>query len=139
MKFRDFERLIREQILGTVAEPSTHPILPGPLDPDKYPGAMLVLQNYGGPGEDVEGLLDDVSWQVRTIGRQSDYYDAENMANAIDIGLLSWRSARMFDGGPWLTGIQRVGGAPSPLQRDNADRVHFVASYILSVELAPAN
>lgn len=139
MKFSHLERLLREWSLGTVAVPSDFVIKPGPINPDSTPGRLIIVQSYGGPGEDLEGVLDQVSWQVRVIGRQNDYTDAEDVALQIDKSFLEWHSGYMFDGGPWLAGIQRVGGAPSPLLLDDADRTHFGCSYIFSVELALAN
>lgn len=112
-------------------------IYPGPELPD-IPGKYVVLTRYGGPGIELEGVLDAVSWQVRSVGWQmEDDESAEGIADAIDIAFLSHYSRQV--GSVWVAGIQRVGGAPSSLMKDEADRTHFVCSYIVSVELALSN
>lgn len=109
----------------------------GPELPD-VPGHGVLLTRYGGPGlETGEGILDARSWQVRCVGRQNSPDYAEGMADAIDIVFLSHYSRSV--GGVWVSSIQRVGGAPAALMVDDADRTHFVCSYIVSVELALAN
>lgn len=112
-------------------------IEPGPALPDN-PGHGAMLTRYGGPGLDTgEGILDARSWQVRAVGRQGSPTHAEGMADAIDIAFLSHYSRKV--GEVWVSSIQRVGGAPAALMVDDADRTHFVCSYIVSVELALAN
>lgn len=111
---------------------------PGP-NPADVPKRQIVLTRYGGPGEDLEGVTDRISWQVRVIGKQGDggYNDAEAIADAIDIALLSVHSHQ--DGTEGVISIQRVGGAPNPLEKDNAERTHFICSYIVETALALAN
>lgn len=112
-------------------------VYPGPDLPD-VPGAYVLLTSYGGPGLELgEGVLDGRSWQVRTVGEQMDYESAEGIANAIDIAFISRFSSDMD--GAWVASIGRVGGAPNPLMTDDADRTHFVCSYVASVELALPN
>lgn len=112
-------------------------IYPGPVLPD-IPGSFVVLTPYGGPGLELgEGVLDGRSWQARCVGEQNDYESAEGIANAIDIRFISLPSSKVE--GVWVTEIRRVGGAPSPLMTDDADRTHFVGSYTASVELALPN
>lgn len=112
-------------------------IEPGPKIPS-IPTSFVLLSPYGGPGEDLEGVLDQRSWQVRVVGEQNDYIGAEAAANAIDIAFLSHLSHEKIDGQK-VTSIQRVGGPPSVLMVDDADRTHFVCSYTFSVALALAN
>lgn len=111
-------------------------VFPGPELPD-IPDNCVVLTRYGGPGLDADGAIDDVSWQVRSIGRQNDYDSAETIADAIDIAFISHYSRHV--GGVWVPRIRRVGGAPAPLMVDSGDRTHFVCSYVVSVELALPN
>jgi hypothetical protein len=111
-------------------------IYPGPQPPD-IPTSFILATPYGGPGLELEGALDGRSWQIRCVGKQTIYTEVENVANAIDIAFLSWHTQDV--GGVRVTSIQRVGGAPAPLQVDDAERVHFACSYILSVELALSN
>lgn len=111
-------------------------IKPGPelpLNPDQ----SIVISRYGGPGIDADGALDGKSWQFRVIGKQDDYESAEVVADAIDIAALSHFSSQV--GGVWVTEISRVGGAPTALMTDEAQRTHFICSYIITTELALTN
>jgi hypothetical protein len=113
------------------------------LGPDlrDYPNEYVLLTPYGGPGLELDGVLDARSWQVRAVGSQMDDDDdstAEGMADAIDIAFVSHYSRSVE--GVWVASIQRVGGAPSSLNtNDDANRAHFVCSYTVSVELALPN
>lgn len=109
----------------------------GPGLPD-VPGRFTVLTRYGGPGEELEGVMDAISWQVRVAGLQDNYVDAESIADVFDVALLNIKSSDN-PGGVHVAGVQRVGGAPSPLLKDDADRTQFVCSYILHTELALTN
>lgn len=111
-------------------------IQPGPKLPD-VPEPFVVLTPYGGSGLIVDGALESQSWQVRVVGRQMDYGSAEDMATAIDLAFISWMSDYLF--GTWITSIQRVGGAPSPLMVDDADRTHFTCNYNIDSESALVN
>lgn len=112
-------------------------IFPGPELPD-VPGKYVLLTRYGGTGIEADGALDGISWQVRSVGGQmEDEVSAEGIADAIDIAFLSHYSRKV--GNRWVASIQRVGGAPAVLMKDDADRTHFVCSYVASVELALSN
>jgi len=114
-------------------------IFPGPNLPD-VPNRHIVWTPYGGPGLEVDGVFDARSWQFRAVGKQGNYESAEEIAIALDLALIAHQSSRVGGvGGPWVPSIQRVGGAPAALVLDNADRTHFVCSYIASVELALPN
>lgn len=106
---------------------------PGPKLPD-IPQAYIMWSRYGGPGLDDTDFMDDISWQARVVGRQNKYNEAETIADLIDVALLSIHSSHI--GGVWVTRVQRVGGAPTVLEVDDADRTHFVCSYIIGTELA---
>jgi len=110
---------------------------PGPDLPD-VPGRFTVLTRYGGPGEELEGVMDAISWQVRVAGLQDKYEDAESIADAYDVALLNIKSSDN-PGGVKVAGVQRVGGAPNPLLKDDADRTQFICSYIIHTELALTN
>jgi len=112
-------------------------IYPGPELPD-IPGEFIVATVYGGPGLALDGIEDDVGWQFRTVGNQNDYEGAESAANAIDIACISHRSDELI-AGVHVSEIRRVGGAPTALTTDQAERTHFVCSYVASVELALPN
>lgn len=111
-------------------------IYPGPDLPD-IPDPYVVWTRYGGPGITLEGVMDERAWQARCVGKQMDYDLSETIADAIDIAMISHHSSAI--GGLWVSEIRRVGGAPNPLLVDDADRVHFVCSYVASVELALPN
>lgn len=108
-------------------------IEPGPELPD-VPDSYVLLSPYGGPGLALDGALDDKAWQVRSVGRQNDPDNAEAIADAIDIAFISLPSSKV--GGVWVASIQRVGGAPSPLMVDDAERTHYVCNYIVSTQSA---
>lgn len=109
---------------------------PGP-DLVDFPGKHVIWTRYGGPGLDDTDITDDISWQARVVGKQNDYNSAENAADALDVAFLSLYSQRIE--GVWVSRVRRVGGAPNPLLKDDAERTHFIGSYIVSTELALAN
>lgn len=111
-------------------------IYPGPEVPNQ-PGKYVVCTPYGGPGEDLEGVLDQRSWQIRCIGSQMGWEDVEEIANLIDEAFLQHYTGDV--GNERVVSIQRVGGSPAPLNIDDAERVHFVCSYIFGVGLGLAN
>lgn len=111
-------------------------IYPGPELPD-IPNRYVVWSRYGGPGMELDGAMDAKSWQMRVVGKQDDYESAEEVADAIDIAMLSHVSSHV--GGVWVSNVQRAGGAPAVQLVDDSDRTHFVCSYIVSVELALSN
>lgn len=130
---KDFTR----EILDAANYPKTK-IYPGPDLPTTDPNSYVVLSRYGGNGLDGgEGALDGYSWQARVVGKQDRYEEAEGIADAVDIGWISHMSGKI--GGIHVVEITRVGGPPSVLMVDNAERTHFVCSYNASVESALAN
>lgn len=134
MKFEKAKQITNFMLAGAGFE--NVKIVPGPKLP-KLPNAYVMLTPYGGSGLIVDGALESQSWQVRTVGKQHDYGHAEDMATAIDIGFISFMSDYLFD--TWVTSIQRVGGAPSPLMVDDAERTHFTCNYNIDSESALVN
>ena len=130
-----FQRM-KDFVAGLPGVPNNLLIEPGPALPD-VPGRYVVLTPYGGPGLELEGVMDGRSWQVRVVGKQNDYNDAETIADAIDVGILSVTTGNI--GGVHVAGTQRVGGAPNALLKDDAERTHFICSYIVNTEMALAN
>lgn len=116
--------------------PTNWTIKPGPELPD-IPGPYVLLTPYGGPGEDLEGAVDDRAWQVRVCGHQLSWEDAEEIANAIDEAFLRHTTSTVHT--ERVISVMRSGGPPSPLDIDDADRVHFVCSYIFGVGLGLVN
>jgi hypothetical protein len=109
----------------------------GPELQDDDPNTYVLLTRYGGAGFDADGVLDVIGWQVRIVGGQYDYDIAEGVADAIDIAFISHASGEIE--GLHVVEIARVGGAPSVLMVDDANRHHFVCSYLASVESALAS
>jgi hypothetical protein len=108
---------------------------PGPDLPSDTPNRFVLLSKTGGPGLDAEGLIDVRGWQVRCAGSQNDYDDAERLAETLDAIILNFNQSQQV-GDTWLVSIYRTGGEPTQLTVDNADRTHFVASYLASVQSA---
>lgn len=131
---RDFVRQIMD--LAPAGVYAAVHIYPGPKLPDD-PGRYVMLTRYGGSGLEVDGVFDGKGWQVRVVSKQNDYDSGEALSDWIDDFFTNLPSGKVGD--LWVTGIQRVGGAPSPLMLDDADRTHFVCSYIASVESALVN
>jgi hypothetical protein len=109
---------------------------PGPADDDavdQVPGAMVVLTLGGGGPLEVSNLYDTPFAQIEAIGAQFDYDGAAKLATDLDRGMLRVDSAVTM-GGVRVLAINRQGGAPSPLRRDDGERYHFVCGYVLTVE-----
>lgn len=107
-------------------------IAPGPDDPDQPADLTIVCSIDGGNGIILDGLLDNVSWQIRVFGDQSLYASAEALAKAIDTGFLNTPSGNYH--GERVVTIQRVGGRPQHLLFDDAERTQFVCSYFFDVD-----
>jgi hypothetical protein len=133
MRFSQVKAFTLEVLAADYPDVRVHP---GPNIPD-IPNRFVVWTPYGGPGLEVDGVFDARSWQFRAVGKQNNYDSAEEVAIALDLALIAHQSGKIGD--VWVPSIQRVGGAPAALVLDNADRTHFVCSYIASVELALPN
>ena len=105
---------------------------PGPDDPDQPVDLMVVGTIDGGLGLQLDGVLDNVSWQIRVSGNQNLYEDAERLAEDIDYVFMTFQGRRVA--GLLITSIYRVGGPPSHFAVDNAERTQFVCSYYFDVE-----
>lgn len=93
---------------------------------------MLVVARTGGPGWALDGVYDDISFQIRARGAENNYDDAEDLALATDRAVTdaSWPQTI---GGWHAMVVQRVGGPPAFLVRDTARRTHFTCNYVLSI------
>lgn len=133
MKFTDLKDLI-EAILP--AEWATRNIWyePGPNMPDQPVDYVINLSIDGGDGLRMEGVLQNVSWQVKTAGPQSQYDKAEQLAWDVDRALLNWPPGRIAGTGLLVSSIYRVGAAPTHFDIDDAERTQFVCSYFFDVE-----
>jgi len=110
---------------------------PGPganLDAlDTVPNGMVIISSWPGPGFDAEQVFDRQAFQFRTIGPQSDFEGAEQLAQDCDRAMVGFSISQYVNGKWWLS-VQRAGGAPSLLLQDEGDRFHFYANYIVEVE-----
>lgn len=108
-----------------------------PAGPDK----VIVCTRTGGPGLSLEGLIDNVSFQLRSRGGQNDPNSAETLAWTVDEMLvpppLSPPLTHGMVGSQYVVQVQRVGGPPSFLLLDSARRVHLTCDYIFSVARVP--
>lgn len=108
---------------------------PGPDMPTNTANRFVVLTRTGGPGLNTEELIDTSGWQFRVAGAQNDYQDAEDLAFDLDAAVLNSGYSQAVDG-LWMVDIYRSGSPPTQLMVDDADRTHFVASYLASVQSA---
>lgn len=100
------------------------------------PDSMVVVTRTGGPGESLEGAIDDVSFQLRCIGAQNDALSAETMAWDIDFMLCPPPPLSLLAGligAQYVTKVQRVGAPPTFFLLDIAGRTHLTGNYIFSV------
>jgi Bacteriophage minor capsid protein len=109
---------------------------PGPginLDATDVSPDRLVLVTIGaGAGFSTEEVFDRPMVSLRTVGPQMNYTDAESLAYDCDKGLTAIDHAQVFSG-KWVTSINRVGGGPALLLKDDGDRYHFTCNYIVEV------
>ena len=135
MRYTQLKSLLLDTILAPHPKYAGIEIVPG-TDEAGTANHHIVLTPTPAPGLAVEGLIDAVGWQVEAVGDQNDYGDAEDLAFIVDTGLLKIHSGT--HSGNWVVGIDRVGSPPVPLLVDDADRTHFVCSYIATVKSALA-
>lgn len=131
MKFEVLRDLIKDRLPDTWDDKNVY-YHEGPDDPDQPVDFVVVLSIDGGLGLQLEGLLDNVSWQVRVVGGQNLYALTEQLAEDIDRTLLSVPAGR-YSGLRVLTPY-RVGGPPQHLSFDSAERTTFVCSYFFDVD-----
>lgn len=132
MKFTDLKALIEETWDPAWATRNVW-FEPGPNMPDQPVDYVVNLTIDGGLGLQLDGVLDNVSWQVKVSGPQNLYQEAEDIAFAIDKGLLQavpGRRSPTF----LVASIYRVGGMPQQFEVDDAERTYFVCSYFFDVE-----
>jgi hypothetical protein len=100
---------------------------------DVSPARLVVLSLSSGAGLSTEEVFDRPGVQVRTVGLQMNYSDAEKLAQDIDRGMIAVDSSRYING-KWVLSIVRSGGGPSLLMKDDGDRYHFTCNYIVEVQ-----
>lgn len=130
MKYADLKTFLDNKLGGTDFE-GLH-IYPGP-DLPNVPEHHAILTPIPGPGLNTEDLFDAQGWQVRCVGHQHDFTDAESMAHLIDSFLRSNNAITI--GTAKATSSKRAGGSPYPLYKDDGERVHFVCNYNFDVQV----
>jgi hypothetical protein len=112
---------------------------PGPainLDAlDANPDRIVIPTIGSGAGFATEMVFDRPAVALRTIGKQMDYADAEKLANDCDQAMAAIDHSQWVNG-KWWSSINRVGGGPALLMKDDADRYHFTCNYIVEVVYA---
>lgn len=126
IRVADIRDYIRPRLRNQVSA-----IVPGPDDPD-LAGSYIKITRTGGPGTEMEDLLDLIEFQFECVGDQFDYDSAEDVA--LEVDLLVQRIAMVTIGGARVVSVWRVGSAPAPLLVDDAQRHHFACSYIWRVQ-----
>lgn len=115
-----------------------------PQLPTDLPYSYHCLTSVGGPGLVSEQAFDVRGYQVRTVGPQAvdstdtrAYDYAEDMAYDVDKQLCTADIRGLLPatvGGMRLIRINRIGSEPSWLMNDDANRTHFVCSYLFEVQ-----
>lgn len=100
---------------------------------DAVPGQLVALTHASGGPFTNELLFDQPFFQATSVGPQNDYDGAEQLAYDVDRSFCQVDTPRNI-GGLRVLYIARVGGAPSLLRQDQAQRSHFVATYRWHVE-----
>ena len=105
-----------------------------PLEQKITAQRAIFLDIGGGPGLALEATYDRVMIGARFVGPQKQYDEAEALALGGDAELVAFGGSA--DLVPGLRGlfIDRAGGRPTLLLKDNAERYHFTASYIVAAE-----
>jgi Bacteriophage minor capsid protein len=141
LKYEDVRGFISTLLseLGYGTETNPMPVFtpgPGTLGTvlDISPGRLVILTMGAGAGLDMEEVFDRPSVQVRSVGLQMDYNDAETLAQNIDQGLIgALVNGSQVVNGKYTLRIVRAGGGPALLEKDTGDRYHFVCNYIWEV------
>lgn len=94
---------------------------------------LVIITLWPGMGLDAEQMFDRAGVQLRTVGIQTDYTNAEQLAQDCDKAMMSIDLSQHING-KWTLDIWRAGGAPTVVQKDDGDRYHFYCNYIWEVE-----
>lgn len=93
---------------------------------------MLILTTTPGPGFTVEQHISGNIVNVRCIGRQDDYDDAEALASDVDGLMLADRNVQVGSVGALY--VTWAGGPPAPFMKDSSMRTHFGCSYVIPID-----
>jgi hypothetical protein len=92
---------------------------------------MIVLTTTPGPGFTVEQHFSGNIVNVRCVGAQNDYDDAENLAADVDGLMLADGNVQV--GSRAALYVTHAGGPPAPFMKDSALRTHFGCSYVIPI------
>lgn len=102
----------------------------------KFSGRFVLLTRSPGGGLEMEFALDNPSWQVHVVGKQSRddrvnnaAEDAEELMMLVDALILN-ADYPVTLGEERIISAQPFGSGPSPLAPDSAGRTHFTATYV---------
>lgn len=104
----------------------------GTQEPE-IPGRIVMVNPATGPGLSTEWVTDVRGFDVTVIGEQEDYDSAEELALWVDRTILGAGGSRQM-GDEWVVDVNRFGSAPYNTEVDDADRYHFVCSYLFEVQ-----
>lgn len=130
MRYRDVKGFVQ----GTLDDNAiVATIDPGPASDedllDLSPGRIVFLTVGGGAGLALEAQFDRPFIDLRCIGEQGDYSDAENLAVVLDLAFI--RLGSNFSIGPFNgLYVTRTGGGPTLDRRDSGNRYHLTCSYV---------
>lgn len=104
------------------------------------PDQVVAVAMTGGPGYTFEQALDNVAFQMHTRGAANDDKDAALLAWQVDYALvpppLADPCVPAMVGSQRVQMIQRAGGPPAFLKRDDNRRAHYTGNYIFTVTRA---
>lgn len=135
--FSDVSTWLAEKLVEN--DISTKPLyIPGsqtdPKNAKRATQEMVFINIGSGTGTNTEMLFDGVFVALIVAGRQANYESAETLANQLDRIMLRV-STKTQIGQANVASINRSGGAPAQMARDNADRYIFTCSYLVDTEL----
>lgn len=104
----------------------------GSIEPN-VPGAFVLFTPSNGTGLQTEWVTDVRGLDVLVAGHQNDFGGAESLAYFVDRILLGGGGSRQI-GAERVVDMNRFGSAPYNSEQDDADRHHFVASYLYEVD-----
>jgi hypothetical protein len=97
------------------------------------PNTCLVVTWTTGPGFQLEQALDTPAFQVRVMGPQGNPDQARILAENVDRSFTRHVWPAML-GELYVVEIRRAGGTPAVDRLDNADRTHYVCTYLADIE-----
>lgn len=123
----DLEAYLTETVIDAEAVPVVSGV---DTDAMNLPGRMVALTSVPGGPMSHENRIDYPAFQVRVAGEQGDFDSAERLAGQIDLALLAVCTTTRV-GSVFVKNINRSGGPPSLLLKDDANRYHFVCTYLV--------